>query len=109
MGSNVEGEIISLLVDEGDYVEINEILLELDPKRIVEDRRQAEANVDAAKASVKQAELNTELKRAQLATRLTEAENNFKIAQSNLTTTRAESAQRLTQAETDIQTTKNTL
>ena len=107
--SNVEGEIISLLVDEGDYVEINEILLELDPKRIIEDKRQAEANVDAAKAGVTQAELQTELKRAQLATRLTEAENNFKIAESNLTTTRAESAQRLTQAETDIQTTKNTL
>ena len=107
--SNVEGEIISLLVDEGDYVEINEILLELDPKRIIEDKRQAEANVDAAKANVTQAELQTELKRAQLATRLTEAKNNFKIAESNLTTTRAESEQRLTQAETDIQTTKNAL
>ena len=107
--SNVEGEIISLLVDEGDYVEVNEILLELDPKRIIEDKRQAEANVDAAKASVKQAELNTELKRSQLATRLTEAENNFKIAKSNLTTTKAESESRLISAETDIQTTKNNL
>ena len=107
--SNVEGEIVKLLVDEGDYVEAGQILLELDPKRIVEDKRQAEANVDAAKASVKQAELNTELKRAQLATRLTEAENNFKIAESNLTTTKAESESRLISAETDIQTTKNSL
>ena len=107
--SNVEGEIIRLLVDEGDYVESGAILLELDPKRIVEDKRQAEANVDAARATVKQAELNTELTRAQLATRLTEAENNFKIAESNLATAQAESASRLTQAETDIQTTKNSL
>mgnify|MGYP001369647737 FL=1 len=107
--SNVEGEIVKLLVDEGDYVEAGQILLELDPKRIIEDKRQAEANVDAAKASVKQAELNTELKRAQLATRLTEAENNFKIAESNLTTTKAESESRLISAETDIQTTKNSL
>ena len=107
--SNVEGEIVKLLVDEGDYVEAGQILLELDPKRIVEDKRQAEANVDAAKASVKQAELNTELKRSQLATRLTEAENNFKIAKSNLTTTKAESESRLISAETDIQTTKNSL
>ena len=107
--SNVEGEIVKLLVDEGDYVEVGEVLLELDPKRIIEDKRQAEANVDAAKASVKQAELNTELKRSQLATRLTEAENNFKIAKSNLTTTKAESESRLISAETDIQTTKNNL
>ena len=107
--SNVEGEIVKLLVDEGDYVEAGQILLELDPKRIIEDKRQAEANVDAAKASVKQAELNTELKRSQLATRLTEAENNFKIAKSNLTTTKAESESRLISAETDIQTTKNNL
>ena len=107
--SNVEGEIVKLLVDEGDYVEAGQILLELDTKRIIEDKRQAEANVDAAKASVKQAELNTELKRSQLATRLTEAENNFKIAKSNLTTTKAESESRLISAETDIQTTKNNL
>ena len=107
--SNVEGEIVKLLVDEGDYVEAGQILLELDPKRIIEDKRQAEANVDAAKASVKQAELNTELKRSQLATRLTEAENNFKIAKSNLTATKAESESRLISAETDIQTTKNNL
>ena len=107
--SNVEGEIVKLLVGEGDYVEAGQILLELDPKRIMEDKRQAEANVDAAKASVKQAELNTELKRAQLSTRLTEAENNFKIAKSNLATTKAESVQRLTQAETDIQAAKNNL
>ena len=103
--SNVEGEIVKLLVDEGDYVEAGQILLELDPKRIIEDKRQAEANVDAAKASVKQAELNTELKRSQLATRLTEAENNFKIAKSNLTATKAESESRLISAETDIQAT----
>ena len=107
--SNVEGEIVKLLVDEGDYVEAGQILLELDPKRIIEDKRQAEANVDAAKASVKQAELNTELKRSQLATRLTEAENNFKIAKSNLTATKAESESRLISAETDIQATKNNL
>ena len=107
--SNVEGEIVSLLVNEGDYVEAGAVLLELDPKRIIEDKRQAEANVDAAVASVRQAELNTELKRTQLATRLTDARNNFKIAETNLTSTRAESASRLTQAETDIQTTKNAL
>ena len=46
--SNVEGEIVKLLVGEGDYVEAGQILLELDPKRIMEDKRQAEANVDAA-------------------------------------------------------------
>ncbi len=107
--SQVEGEIITLEVDEGDYVQADDILLKLDPKRIIEERRQAEANVDAAKASVTQAELNTELKRAQLSTRLSEAENNHKIAESNLDTMTAESASRLTAAETDIQTTKNAL
>ena len=59
--SQVEGEIITLEADEGDYVQADEILLKLDPRRIIEERRQAEANVDAAKASVTQAELNTEL------------------------------------------------
>ena len=107
--SQVEGEIVTLAVDEGDYVAADDILLKLDPKRIIEERRQAEANVDAAKASVTQAELNTELKRAQLSTRLSKAEADYKIAESNLDALKAESSSRLTAAETDIQTTKNAL
>ena len=61
--SNVEGEIVKLHVQNGDYVEEGQVLIELDPELYEEEKKQAEADVRAAKAQVKQAELNIELKK----------------------------------------------
>ena len=60
--SNVEGEVVRLYVSEGQHVEKDQVLLEIDPEQIQEDKKQAEANVNAAKAQLEQAKLSIGLK-----------------------------------------------
>ena len=107
--ANVAGEIIKLYVDDGHYVEKDQVLLEIDPEQYIEERKQAEADVRAAKAQLMQSQLNIELKTEELDSSRQQAEDNVKIAQSNLRTTVAASQTQITSAETDIQTTKNQL
>ncbi|MCZ6680573.1 MAG: HlyD family efflux transporter periplasmic adaptor subunit [Candidatus Poribacteria bacterium] len=107
--SNVEGEIIKLYVDEGDYVEKDQVLVEIDPEQYLEQKKQAAADVAAAGAQLKQAELNIELKLAELESQLGQAQDNVRIAEASLKTTLAESQTRILQAETDLQTTRNAL
>lgn len=107
--SNVEGEIIKLHVQNSDRVEKGQILLELDPELYEEGKKQAEADVAAAKAQVRQAELNIELKNERLDSELTQADADLKIAQANLETTQATTVTQVSQAETNVQTTKNSL
>ena len=107
--SNVEGEIIKLHVKNGDPVERNQVLLELDPELYQEGKKQAEADVKAAKAQVMQAKLNIALKDDRLDSQLTQADADLKIAQANLETTKATTITQISQAETNFQTTKNSL
>ena len=107
--SNVEGEIVELLVKNSDYVEKNQVLLRLDPELYQEGKKQAEADVAAAKAQVRQAQLNIELKSERLESQLTQADADLKITQANLETAKATTITHLNQAETDIQTTQNSL
>ena len=107
--SNVEGEIVKLHVQNGQYVEEDQILIELDPELYVEEKNQAEMDVRAAKAQFKQAELNIELKKERLESQLIQAESDFKIAQANYETTQASTITQINQSETDILTTKNSL
>lgn len=107
--SNVEGEIINLHVKNGDRVEKDQVLLELDPELYQEGKKQAEADVAAAKAQVRQAELNIELKNERLDSQLTQAEADMKIAEANFETTKATTVTQVSQAETDVLTTKNSL
>ena len=107
--SNVEGEVIKLHVKNGDRVEKDQILLELDPELYQEEKYQAEADVRAAKAQVTQAQLNIDLKEDRLESQLTQAQADLKIAQANLETTQAATITQVSQAETNIQTTRNSL
>ena len=107
--SNVEGEIIKLHVKNGDRVERDQVLLELDPELYQEGKKQAEADVAAAKAQVRQAELNIELKNERLDSQLTQADADLKIAEANFETTKATTVTQVSQAETDVLTTKNSL
>ena len=107
--SNVEGEIINLYVNDGDYVEEGQILLEIDPEQYVEQKKQAQADVEASQAQLRQAELNITLKTESLDSELQQAEDNVKIGQANLNTTMATSLTQITQAETQTQTTTNDL
>lgn len=107
--SNVEGEIVELLVKNSDYVEKDQVLLRLDPELYEEGKKQAEADVAAAKAQVRQAELNIQLKNERLESQLTQADADLKIAQANLETVQATTITHISQAETDLQTTQNSL
>lgn len=107
--SNVEGEIVELYVKNGDPVEKGQILIELDPELYEEEKKQAEADVRAAKAQLKQADLNILLKKERLESQLIQAESDFKIAQANFETTQASTITQINQAETDILTAKNSL
>ena len=107
--ANVAGEIIRLYVDDGDYVEKDEVLLEIDPEQYIEEKKQAKADVDAAQAQLMQAKLNIMLTAEGLESSLQQAKDSVKIARSNLRTTLAASQTQITSAETDIQTTLNQL
>ena len=107
--SNVEGEVVDLLVNDGDYVEKDQILVKLDPEIYQEEQKQAKADVNAAEAQLMQAQLNIELKKERLNSQLTQAEASVKIAKANLETTKATSLTQISSAETDIQATKNLL
>ena len=107
--SNVEGEIIKLHVKNGDPVEADQVLLELDPELYEEEKKQAEADVAAAEAQVTQAQLNIKLKDERLDSQLTQANADLKIAEANFETTKASTITQVSQAETNIQTTKNSL
>ncbi len=107
--ANVAGEIIELYVNDGDYVEKDQVLLKIDPEQYVEEKKQAEADVNAAEAQLFQSKLNIILKTDELESARQQAEDNVKIAQSNLRTTQAASQTQITSLETDIQTTLNQL
>ena len=107
--ANVAGEIIELDVNDGDYVEKDQVLLKIDPEQYVEEKKQAEADVNAAEAQLFQSKLNIILKTDELESARQQAEDNVKIAQSNLRTTLASTQTQITSAETDIQTTVNQL
>ena len=55
--SNVEGEIVKILVDEAQKVEMGQPLLRIDEKQILEQKKQAQANLDARKAELERAQL----------------------------------------------------
>ena len=107
--SNVEGEIVALYVKNGDLVEEGQVLIDLDPELYVEEKKQAEMDVRAAKAQVKQAEINIELKKERLESQLVQSESDYKIAQANYETTKATTITQINQSETDIQTAQNSL
>ena len=59
--SNVEGEISTIFVREGDTVEAGDPLIQLDDERIAEEQKQVDANLGSSKAQVEQARRNVEL------------------------------------------------
>ncbi len=107
--SNVEGEVVELLVDDGSPVKEGDILVKLDPELYEEEEKQAKADVRAAQAQLMQSELNIKLKKERLNSDKIQREAAVRIAQANLETTKAESLTRISSAETDIQSTKNLL
>ena len=107
--SNVEGEIVKILVDEGDVVEIGDPLLQIDDKQILEQKKQAEANLEARNAELKRAELRIQITDKQQESGLAQAQNSVLKAQATLDSFVATTQQRITEAETLVATTQNSL
>ena len=107
--SNVEGEIVKILVDEGDVVKIGDPLLQIDDKQILEQKKQAEANLEARNAELKRAELRIQITDKQQESGLAQAQNSVLKAQATLDSFVATTQQRITEAETLVATTQNSL
>ena len=104
--SNVEGEIVEIFVDEGHKVELGDSLLRIDDDEILEQRRQAEANRDARKAQLQQAELQIQITEKQQVSGLVQARNSGAMAQATLDSFVPTTQQRITEAETQVATTQ---
>ncbi len=107
--SNVEGEIVEILVDEGAKVEIDQPLLRIDEKQILEQKKQAEANFNARKAELKRAQLRITITEKQQESSLAQSQNSVLKAQATLDSFVANTQQRITEAETLVATTQNSL
>ena len=104
--SNVEGEIVEIFVDEADVVELGDPLLRIDDEQILEQRKQAEANRDARKAQLQQAELQIQITEKQQESGLAQQRNSVAVAQAALDSFVATTQQRITEAETRVATTQ---
>ena len=107
--SNVEGEIVDIYVVEGQKVEVDQPLLRIDEKQILEQKKQAEANLNARKAELKRAQLRIKITEKQQESNLAQAQNSVLKAQATLDSFVANTQQRITEAETLVATTQNSL
>ena len=107
--SNVEGEIEKLNVEDGDFVEKGQILLQINDEQIREEMKQAEANVSASKAQLEQASRTLVIKNKQLDDDLTEQIDAATQAQTNYDVAKATTLQQISQQKTDIQNAKEAL
>ena len=107
--SNVEGEIETLYIKEGDVVEKEQALLKIDDEQVREQQKQASANRDARKAQVEQATLRIGMTEKQQESAITQAQNAVTAAKAALESLDANTRQRITEAETQIATTQNAL
>ena len=107
--SNVEGEIVEILVDEAEKVEMGQPLLRIDEKQILEQKKQAQANLDARRAELERAQLRITITEKQQESNLAQSQNSVLKAQATLDSFVANTQQRITEAETLVATTKNSL
>jgi HlyD family secretion protein len=107
--SNVEGEIDKLHVEEGDFVEKGQILLQIDDEQIREEMKQAKANVSAATAQLEQSKRSLTIKGKQLESDLQQQRDSVLQAQTSYNVAKATTLQQVSQQENDILNTKEAL
>jgi len=107
--SNVEGEVNKLYVEDGNFIEKGQILLQIDDEQIREEMKQAEANVSASQAQLEQAKRSLVIKDKQLDSDLKEQLDSVTQAQTSYNVAKATTLQQLSQQRTDIQNAKEGL
>ena len=107
--SNVEGEILTLDVEDGDNVEAGELLIEIDPKQVDEEVNQATANYEASQAQLEQAREQTRVTQRRLDAELQQAIENVRSSQAALEANKQTTITQVAQAETGISTSQDRL
>lgn len=107
--SNVEGEIEKLHIEEGDFVEKGQVLIQIDDEQIREEMKQAKANVSASKAQSEQSKLSLAVNEKRLESSLDQQRDSVIQAQASYNVAIASTKQQLSQQETNIQNTREAL
>ena len=74
VSSKASGKILEITVEEGDYVEQDDVIARIETTYVAADLEQAEADFSAAQARLKQAQINIELQKEQTAIQILQAE-----------------------------------
>ncbi len=107
--SNVEGEILTLNVEDGDSVKAGDLLIEIDPKQVDEQVNQAAANYEASLAQLERAKEQTSVTRRRLDAELQQAIENVRSAQAGLESSKQSTIREVAQTETGISTSEDGL
>lgn len=100
--SNVEGEIKSIFVREGDLVTAGQPLIQLDDKQYREQRNQTQANLTAAKAQWEQAKRNVTLTDVRQTSSVATSRDNENIARASFDAAQRQTAQSITSGQLEI-------
>ncbi|MDQ1327951.1 MAG: Biotin/lipoyl-binding protein, partial [Candidatus Poribacteria bacterium] len=84
VSSLIPGQIASLLVDEGDFVQQGQVIAEIDHSKLDIQLRQAQTNLTSAEARLEQAKLVAKLTDTQMKTQIQQAKAMVDIASSRL-------------------------
>lgn len=107
--SNVEGEILTLNVEDGDSVKAGDILIEIDPKQVDEQVNQASANYEASQAQLERAKEQTRVTQRRLDAELQQAIENVRSSQAALESSKQSTIRQVAQTETGISTSEDGL
>lgn len=107
--SNVEGEIVEIYVEEGDFVQEGDPLLKIDDEQILEEMKQAEANRDARKAELDQSELRIQIAEKRETSEYLQSKNTVAKLEASLASFAVNRQQRINEAQTLVMTTTNLL
>ncbi len=107
--SNVEGEIVALYVEEGDFVQAGAPLLKIDDEQILEEMKQAEANRDARKAELEQSDLRIQIAEKRETSEYLQSKNIVAKLEASLASFAVNRQQRINEALTLVLTTTNLL
>lgn len=107
--SNVEGEISTIYVREGDLVEAGDTLIQLDDQRIAEELKQTDANLGGSQAQVEQARRNVGLTELRQDALLESVKDRVEINRAGVDAATRATIQQITAAELEIANTETAL
>jgi membrane fusion protein (multidrug efflux system) len=90
IAAQVSGEVISLDVNDNQFVKKGQVLIHIDPRQYLHDRNQAEGSLATAKAQYEGQQLGAEIARKNFPAQLEQAKAQLATAQANLTKAQAD-------------------